>query len=111
MAKCPICDYEIKHCQCLFWGSWQPDRSKRRQVVLDHLYLFSGKQIKHILELEKYWRTSYADDERDAIRKSLEKEYESTSMSKRHHFKLLVDLCNDVLKRMSVYSGRSSGHD
>lgn len=75
MSKCPICNYEINHCQCTFAGSAHPDRSKRIQVVLDHLYLFSTEQIKHILELEKYWQISYGDDERETIRKELEKEY------------------------------------
>lgn len=75
MFKCPICNYEINHCQCTFAGSAHPDRSKRRQVVLHHLYLFSTEQIKHILELERYWQISYGDDERETIRKELEKEY------------------------------------
>lgn len=75
MAKCPICDYEIKHCQCRFAGSAHPDRSKRIEVVLDHLYLFSDKQIQHILELEKYWQISYGDEERESIREDLVSEY------------------------------------
>lgn len=73
--KCPICNYDIEHCQCRFGGSAHPDRSKRRQVVLDHLYLFSAEQIEHILELEKYWHTSYGDEERSQIREDLFKEY------------------------------------
>lgn len=75
MAKCPICDYEIKNCQCIFAGSAHPDRSKRREVVLDHLYLFSDEQIQHILELEKYWQISYGDKERETIREELVAEY------------------------------------
>lgn len=54
-TKCPICDYSIDYCQCRFGGSAHPDRSKRREVVLDHLYLFNKKQIKHIMELQEYW--------------------------------------------------------
>lgn len=73
--KCPICNYDIKHCQCRFGGSAHPDRSKRRRVVLDHLYLFSAEQIEHILELEKHWQTSYGDEERSQIREDLFKEY------------------------------------
>lgn len=69
--NCPICGYEIKNCQCRFGGSAHPDRSKRITVVLDHLYLFSEKQISHIINLEKWWRISYADTERTEILKEL----------------------------------------
>ena len=53
--KCPICRYDSGHCQYRFGGSAHPDRSKRRTVVLDHLYLFSEEQINHIVNLEKSW--------------------------------------------------------
>ena len=46
--KCPICNYELKMCQCLFAGDCHPDRTKIREVILDHLYLLTGEQIKHI---------------------------------------------------------------
>lgn len=55
--KCPICDYKISSCQCLYGGSAHPDRSKRIHVVFDHLYLFSKKQITHLIELQKYWQS------------------------------------------------------
>ena len=71
--KCPICSYNIEHCQCYFGGSAHPNRDKRIQVVKDHLYLFSPKQIEHIIGLEKLWRTSYLDEEKEQIRKELEK--------------------------------------
>ena len=73
--KCPICNYDIEHCQCYFGGSAHPDRDKHIQVVKDHLYLFSDEQIKHIIELEKFWRTSYLDEEKEQIRKELEETY------------------------------------
>lgn len=73
--KCPICDYDIEHCQCRFGGSAHPDRSKRKGVVKDHLYLFSDKQVRHIIELERYWRTSYLDEEKEKIREELQKQY------------------------------------
>ena len=50
--KCPICKYDISMCQCMFGGSAHPDRSKRKEVVKDHLYLFSARQIQHIISLE-----------------------------------------------------------
>ena len=73
--KCPICDYDIEHCQCRFGGSAHPDRSKRQSVVEDHLYLFSDKQVRHIIELERYWRMSYSDEEKEKILEELEREY------------------------------------
>ncbi len=51
--KCPICDYYLNYCQCRFGGSAHPDRSKRREVVLDHLHLLSKRQIKHIVKLQR----------------------------------------------------------
>lgn len=78
--KCPICDYDIEHCQCCFGGSAHPDRSKREAVVRDHLYLFSDKQVKHIIELERYWRISYLDEEKEKIREELEREYNPVLM-------------------------------
>lgn len=69
MKKC-----EIVHI-CAHCGNAHPDRSKRRRVVLDHLYLFSVEQMKHILELEKHWQVSYDDEECSRIRNELFKEY------------------------------------
>lgn len=69
--KCPICKYEFRMCQCRFGGSAHPDRSKRREVVLDHLYLLSPKQLEHVVNLEKQWQTSYGDEERTKIYEDL----------------------------------------
>ena len=69
--KCPICKYDISMCQCLFGGSCHPDRSKRRMVVIGHLYLFSSKQINHIIELQRFWQTSYSDNEKNLILEEL----------------------------------------
>lgn len=78
--KCPICAYDIEHCQCCFGGSAHPDRSKREAVVRDHLYLFSDEQVQHIIELERYWRISYLDEEKEKIREELEREYNPVLM-------------------------------
>lgn len=58
---CPICEYEMQHCQCIFSGSAHPDRSARIRVVKDHLYLLSPKQVAHLIALESWWNTSYGD--------------------------------------------------
>ena len=64
---CPICEYNINECRCLFGGNCHPDRSKRIAVVTDHLYLFSKEQVQHVLKLQKYWCISYDDDEKNNI--------------------------------------------
>lgn len=73
--KCPICDYKISKCQCRFGGNWHPDRAKRREVVFDHIYLFSTEQIEHLIALQAHWQTSYGDAERTAIYEELLDEY------------------------------------
>ena len=75
MDKCPICNYRIDMCQCRYGGSCHPDRSKRREVVLDHLYMFSQEQIAHIANIQRQCSVSYPDKEREVIRKELSDEY------------------------------------
>lgn len=80
--KCPICGYYIKPsrkypasgCQCRFGGSCHPDRSKMREVVIHHLHLLTKRQLKHIVELERYWQISYGDDERTKLLEKLEEQ-------------------------------------
>ena len=69
--KCPICEYEINMCQCRFAGSAHPNRRKAEEVVKDHLYLLSKKQLKHVIKLERFWNISYADEEQKEILKKL----------------------------------------
>ena len=64
-------------CQCRYGGSGHPDRSKRREVVLDHLYMFSQEQIAHIANIQRQCPISYPDEERENIRKELSDEYTS----------------------------------
>ena len=68
---CPICGYSFGECQCRYGGSGHPNRSKRREVVLDHLYLLNDRQLKHVINIEKSWRTSYGDNEMKQIVKKL----------------------------------------
>ena len=68
---CPICGYHLTQCQCRYGGSAHPDRSKKREVVLDHLYLLSEEQLRHIIRLESQWQTSYGDEERSNILRHL----------------------------------------
>ncbi len=60
---CPICEYELSECQCIFYGSAHPDRNIRARIVKDHLEMLSPKQIGHLVALEEWWSTSYGDEE------------------------------------------------
>ena len=62
-------------CQCRYSGSCHPDRSKRREVVLDHLYMFSQEQIAHIANIQRQCPVSYPYEDRENIRKELLDEY------------------------------------
>lgn len=75
-VECPICKYPIGMCQCCFGGTAHPNRSKRREVVLHHLYLLTEEQVKHVIDLEKQWQISYVDPEREKILKELTNEHE-----------------------------------
>lgn len=66
-SKCPICGYEFRYCQCRFAGSAHPDRYKKRQVVLDHLYLLTPDQLNHVIKIERNLQICYGDDERQDI--------------------------------------------
>ena len=69
--KCPICEYAISGCQCIYSGSAHPDRHDKKRVVIDHLYLLSPTQVQHVISLEKHWQISYADEILNAIMKKL----------------------------------------
>lgn len=81
---CPICEYQISYCQCLFSGSAHPDTSKRMKVVVDHLYLLKEEQIKHIQHLQSFWQTSYSDKSMNAIVEELKENKSRLPYSKRH---------------------------
>lgn len=61
--ECPICEYEMNHCQCIFSGDGHPNTEIRKKIVKDHLELLSPKQIGHLVALEEWWNTSYGDPE------------------------------------------------
>ena len=63
---CPICEYEMQHCQCVFSGSAHPNRGRRKRIVKDHLELLSPKQVAHLIALEARWNTSYGDPDDEA---------------------------------------------
>ncbi len=73
--KCPICDYRLDNCQCRFAGNAHPDRNKRRRVVLDHLYLLSKSQMRHVVKLERLWNISYTDSELNTILDKMRSDY------------------------------------
>lgn len=70
---CPICGYKFKMCQCRFGGNAHPDRSNNQEVVCEHFYLLSLRQIIDVMKLQKYWSTSYSDYTRDLMLEYLKK--------------------------------------
>ena len=70
---CPICEYDIDRCQCLFGGSAHPDRSMRERAVKDHLQYLSKEQLKHIIYLERNWNTSGIGEYQEAVDELKEK--------------------------------------
>ena len=71
-AKCPICGYDINKCQCKYGGSCHPSRTIQSRVVLDHLYLLSKRQLKHILKLQKFKHIDYEDEKYSVALNNLE---------------------------------------
>ena len=64
---CPVCQWAFVSCQCRFSGSAHPNRDLERKVVLDHLYLLSKKQLKHLIQLQKEECVSSSDDKYNKI--------------------------------------------
>ena len=62
---CPICEYPINKCQCMFDGDAHPDRSKKNEVIRHHLYFFTPEEQQHVINLEKCMNISYADTKKD----------------------------------------------
>ena len=71
---CPVCRYEIEHCQCMYDHS--VNRNDRRRVVFTHLYLLTPAQLNHIIEIQKMQHESYSDDERSSILEELQSAYD-----------------------------------
>ena len=82
---CPICGYELNSCQCLFGGLAHPDRNMERDVVQDNLYLLSDKQLHHLINLQKRWRTSYGDKKRTKMLDCLEKSGSAATWAYKHY--------------------------
>lgn len=70
---CPICEYDFKHCQCIFSGSAHPDRSIRKRAVLDHLQYLYDEQIDHLKRLETWWDTSGFGEYQEVVEELKEK--------------------------------------
>lgn len=102
---CPICGYELNFCQCLFGGSAHPDRNKERDVVQNHLYLLSDKQLLHLLKLQRHWQTSYGDEERAKMLKCLEKNGTAATWSCRNYTDNELKTYTEMLNKNSIDTG------
>lgn len=63
---CPICEYPVDQCQCMFAGDAHPDRSKKNEVARQHLYFFTPEEQQHVIDLEKRMGMSYGDAGKNA---------------------------------------------
>lgn len=52
ITYCPICDKPTHNCECIKNVSDHPKWTKKNKVAREHLYFFSVKEQKHIIELE-----------------------------------------------------------
>lgn len=75
---CPICKCTFDRCQCLVEGTAHPDRWSRAMVVKDHLHLLTPTQLQHVVNLEKYWETSYEIDSMNEIVEELKEAYDDS---------------------------------
>ena len=92
MDKCPICEYPLDRCQCLYAGSAHPDRSKRQRVVLDHLYILSEPQLRHVIELERWWNMSYADPELTEICDKMNAQFFNSKKKNAENVKRIIEI-------------------
>lgn len=123
MDKCPICRYPLDQCQCLhdyqypfYAGSSHPDRSKRQRVVLDHLYILSEPQLRHVIELERRSNISYADPELTEIWDKLNAQFFNSKKNAENAKRIIevdgsksseVTVCV-ICKRLNTVSGKKS---
>lgn len=84
---CPVCKYALETCQCLYSGSTHPDRHKRYEVVIDHLYLLTETQLQHIISLQQFWQASYVDDEKDKVLQELKDSYKRNKEERKEQLK------------------------
>lgn len=74
LETCPICKYEIEHCQCMY--DHGIDYNNRRRVIFTHLYLLTPAQLNHIIKIQEMQHESYSDNERSSILEELQSAYD-----------------------------------
>ena len=75
---CPICEYPINQCQCMFDGDAHPDRSKKNEVIRHHLYFFTPEEQQHVINLEKEIFITYMDREKNKILQVIKAKYRAS---------------------------------
>lgn len=73
--RCPICNMPLRYCECANKSELSEDEEAAFQVALEHLYLLSEEQIRHLIEIERVWEIGYTDN-REMFVESLKKEAE-----------------------------------
>lgn len=67
---CPMCGYPIEECECKKYSEYYKN-SDNELVVAEHLYLLSGKQLSHLVGLERFWDKHYTDSETNKLTQNL----------------------------------------
>lgn len=88
---CPICRYEIEHCQCMY--DHGIDHDDRRRVVFTHLYLLTPAQVKHIIKLQERQNESYSDAERNSIHEELQSAHDGRAKADNWWEKYFDGIC------------------
>lgn len=88
---CPICRYEIEHCQCMY--DHGIDDTNRRCVVFTHLYLLTPAQVKHIIKLQERQNESYSDAERSSILEELQNAHDERAKTDNWWEKYFDGIC------------------
>lgn len=65
--RCPICDMPLRYCECANKSVLSEDEEAAFQVALEHLYLLSEAQRKHLIEIERVWEIGYTDRREDVV--------------------------------------------
>lgn len=60
--RCPICDMPLRYCECANKSILSEEEQRCLQVALEHLYLLSTEQIRHLIEIERVWEIGYTDN-------------------------------------------------
>lgn len=65
--RCPICNMPLRYCECANKSILSEEEQRCLQVALEHLYLLSTEQMRHLIEIERVWEIGYTDNREDIV--------------------------------------------